>query len=39
VVLTYLRLSGLRPGLLVSFGAPVLKGGFERLVNGLNDRW
>jgi len=38
VVLTYLRLSGLRLGLLVNFGAPMLKDGFERLVNGLDDR-
>ena len=37
VVLTYLRLSGLRLGLLVNFGAPVLKDGFERLVNGLPE--
>jgi GxxExxY protein len=38
VVLTYLRLSGLRLGLLVNFGAPMLKDGFERLVNGLDER-
>src|SRR5690349_2455237 len=38
VVLTYLCLSGLRLGLLVNFGAPVLKDGFERLVNGLDDQ-
>ena len=38
VVLTYLRLSGLRLGLLVNFGAPVLKDGFERLVNGLDEQ-
>jgi GxxExxY protein len=37
VVLTYLRLSGLRLGLLINFGAPVLKDGFERLVNGLAE--
>jgi GxxExxY protein len=37
VVLTYLRLSGMRLGLLVNFGAPVLKDGFKRLVNGLDD--
>lgn len=37
VVLTYLRLSGKRLGLLVNFGAPVLKDGFERLVNGLEE--
>lgn len=38
VVLTYLRLSGLRLGLLVNFGAPMLKDGFERLVNGLDEQ-
>jgi len=38
VVPTYLRLSGLRLGLLVNFGAPMLKDGFERLVNGLDER-
>ena len=38
VVLTYLRLSGVRLGLLVNFGAPVLKDGFERLVNGLDEQ-
>lgn len=38
VVLTYLRLSGLRLGLLVNFGAPVLKDGFERLVNDLDEQ-
>ena len=38
VVLTYLRLSGLRLGLLINFGAPVLKDGYERLVNGLDDQ-
>jgi GxxExxY protein len=34
-VLTYLRLSGLRLGLLINFGAPLLKDGLTRLVNGL----
>ena len=38
VVLTYLRLSRLRLGLLINFGAPVLKDGFERLVNGLDEQ-
>lgn len=38
VVLTYLRLSGLRLGLLVNFGAPVLIEGYERLVNGLDEQ-
>ncbi len=35
-VLTYVRLSGLRLGLLINFGAPVVKDGFERIVNGLD---
>ena len=38
VVLTYLRLSGLRLGLLVNFGAPVLKDGYERIVNDLDEQ-
>lgn len=38
VVLTYLRLSGLRLGLLINFGAPVLKDGYERLVNDLDGQ-
>ena len=38
VVLTYLRLSGLHLGLLINFGAPVLKDGYERLVNGLDEQ-
>ena len=38
VVLTYLRLSGLRLGLLVNFGAPVLKDGYERVVNHLDEQ-
>lgn len=38
VVLTYLRLSGLHLGLLINFGAPVLKDGFERLVNDLDEQ-
>ena len=37
VLLTYLRLSGRRLGLLVNFGAPVLKDGFERIVDRLPD--
>jgi GxxExxY protein len=34
VVLTYLRLSGCRVGLLINFLTPVLKDGIRRLVNG-----
>jgi len=36
-VLTYLRLSQLKLGLLINFGASLLKGNVERLVNGLDD--
>jgi GxxExxY protein len=36
-LLTYLRLSGLRLGLLINFGAPLIKHGITRLVNGLPD--
>jgi iron complex transport system substrate-binding protein len=32
-VLTYLRLMDLRVGLLVNFGAPLLKQGIKRIVN------
>ena len=38
VVLTYLRLSGLHLGLLINFGAPVPKDGYERLVNELDEQ-
>jgi GxxExxY protein len=34
-VLTYIRLANLRLGLLVNFGAPRIKDGITRLVNGL----
>jgi iron complex transport system substrate-binding protein len=34
-VLTYLRLMNLRVGLLINFGAPTLKEGLQRVVNGL----
>lgn len=37
VVLTYLRLSRLRLGLLINFGAPILKEGYDRVVNGLDE--
>lgn len=35
-VLTYLRLSNLKLGLLINFGGEVLKGNIERIVNNLN---
>jgi GxxExxY protein len=34
-LLTYLKLSGLTLGLLINFGAPLIKDGIVRLVNGL----
>jgi GxxExxY protein len=34
-LLTYLRLTGLRLGLLINFGENLLKNGFKRVVNGL----
>jgi iron complex transport system substrate-binding protein len=34
-VLTYLRLLSLQVGLLINFGAPTLKAGVRRIVNGL----
>ena len=34
-VLTYLRLMKLNLGLLINFGAPTLKEGFQRIVNDL----
>lgn len=37
VVLTYLRLSDLRVGLLINFGAELLKSGITRIVNGLPE--
>ena len=36
-VLTYLRLSNMRLGLLINFGAEMLKGNIERLVNNLEE--
>ena len=36
-VLTYLRLSGKRLGLLINFGAPLIKDGITRLVNHLPE--
>ncbi len=37
-LLTYLRLTGLRLGLLINFGESLLKHGLKRVVNGLEDR-
>lgn len=34
-LLTYLRLSDYRPGLLINCGAPVIKDGIKRIVNNL----
>lgn len=34
-VLTYLRLTGLKLGLVVNFGARLVKDGIHRVVNGL----
>ncbi len=34
-VLTYLRMTGMRLGLLISFGAPLIKNGIVRIVNNL----
>ena len=36
-LLTYLRLSGCRLGLLINFGDVLLKDGIKRVVNGLLD--
>jgi GxxExxY protein len=36
-LLTYLRLSGCRLGLLINFGAALLKEGVSRVVNGLSE--
>lgn len=36
-VLTYLRLSDIKLGLLVNFGAELLKGNIERIVNHLEE--
>jgi GxxExxY protein len=37
-VITYLRLADKRLGLLINFGAPLIKDGITRLVNGLPDQ-
>lgn len=36
-VLTYLRLTDLKLGLLINFGGALLKGNVERIVNGLEE--
>lgn len=36
-LLTYLRLADKRLGLLINFGAPLLKDGISRIVNGLDE--
>ena len=36
-VLTYIRLADMRLGLLINFGAPLLKDGIFRIVNGLEE--
>ena len=34
-LLTYLKLAGLKPGLLLNFNVPVMKSGIRRIVNNL----
>jgi GxxExxY protein len=34
-VLTYLKAKAIKLGLLINFGAPLLKDGFERIANGI----
>ena len=36
-LLTYLKLTGMKLGLLINFGAPLIKDGITRLVNGLSE--
>lgn len=36
-LLTYLRLTGCRLGLLINFGGNLMKDGFKRIVNGLEE--
>ncbi len=36
-LLTYLRISGLHVGLLINFGAPLIKDGIFRIVNGFKE--
>jgi GxxExxY protein len=37
-VLTYLKLTEMKLGLLINFGAPLIKDGIFRLVNGLTEK-
>jgi len=37
-VLTYLKLTNLKLGLLINFGAPLLKDGIHRVANGMQDQ-
>jgi len=37
-LLTYLRLADKRLGLLINFGAPLIKNGITRIVNGLEEQ-
>jgi GxxExxY protein len=37
-LLTYLRASGKRLGLLINFGAPIIRQGITRIVNGLEEK-
>jgi GxxExxY protein len=37
-LLTYLRLTGLKLGLVINFGEKLVKNGFHRVVNGLLDQ-
>lgn len=36
-LLTYIKLADMRLGLLINFGAPLLKDGLVRMVNGLEE--
>ena len=38
-VLTYLKLAEMKLGLLINFGAPLIKDGIFRLANGLTEEW
>jgi len=37
-LLTYLRLTDMRLGLLINFGAPLIKNGITRIANGLKEK-
>lgn len=37
-LLTYLKASGKRLGLLINFGAPIIRQGITRIVNGLDEK-